>query len=146
MGRPVVYDWDAYAAELLDLLMASPDGLDRYEIEDRLDLVHPYHVGVVIQRLRRMLGESDTVNVVSAREGMRNVYYLSGNVADSMPWTQTRFRDQLTRLETLSAVWRSMVAGLDSRTAEGRVARNVLKWTERLMEDVRDELESGLIA
>jgi hypothetical protein len=145
-GRPSVYDWGAYAAELLDLLVTSPIGLDRYEIEERLDLAHPYHVGVVIQHLRRMLAKDDTVNVVVARDGFRSVYYLSGSVSESMPWTQTRFRDQLTRLETTAAIWRSVASGLDARSAEGRIARNILKWNERLLEDVRDELASGLIA
>lgn len=145
-GRPSVYDWGAYAAELLDLLVSSPNGLDRYEIEERLDLAHPYHVGVVVQHLRRMLAEDDTVNVIVARDGWRSVYYLSGSVSESMPWTQTRFKDQLTRLETTAAVWRSIAAGYDGRSPEGRVARNILKWNERLLEDVRDELSSGLIA
>lgn len=145
-GRPPIYDWDAYATELLDLLVSAPDGLDRYEIEERLDLEHPYHVGIVIQRLRQALGESDTVNVVAYRDGMRCVYYLSGSVAETTPWTRTRFRDQLTRLETMAAVWRSVAAGADRRSLEGRVAHNILKWTERLVEDVRDELTAGLTA
>lgn len=142
-GRPPVYDWDGYAMELFDLLTATPDGLDRYQIEERLALVHSYHVNQVIHRLRRVLGEGDTINVVHRKEGWRTVYFLSGDLDGTTPWTRTMCRDQLTRLETMSAVWRSIVTGSDGRTVEGRIARHILKWIDRLVEDVQDELTTS---
>lgn len=139
-GRPRIYDWDALAGDLLDLLASNPAGLDRYEIEEELGLAHPYHVAIVVRRLRQILGATHAVNVVVYREGWRSIYQLATDLEQVKPWTRTRGRDHLSGLETMAAVYRSMVAGSDGRSLEGRIFRHTLKCIERLVEDIRDEL------
>lgn len=135
-----VYDWDAMATDLFDALADRAEGMDRHEIIKALDLTREKHVYKVIRQLRLALGAGDTINVSIRRDRNRSVYFLTGVVEDVSPWSRTRMREQLSKLEGLSAVWHSLAAGTDGRTIAGKVARHVSLYLDRLLEDVRIEL------
>jgi hypothetical protein len=143
MARPRIYDYDALAGRLFDLLVANPDGLDWRQIRTALGLPASKHVYLTVRRLRMVLSEGDTINVPVQRIGMRSVYALSGLVDEATPWTRQRMREEASRAESLIAVWRSIVAGTDGRTGDGKTARHILKYHERLLEDIRIELGDG---
>lgn len=139
-GRPPIYDWDQLATDLFDLLFVHRGGLDGYEIGSLLGLPSMKHTHRVIRYLRLILGDTNTVNVVIQRTGHRYIYILTDDVNDVSPWSRTRMRDQMGRLESLAAVWHSQVSATDGRTLPGKVARHVSKYLDRMLEDVRIEL------
>lgn len=141
MSRRPAYNWDALATELFDQLVATPDGLDRHQIRARLNLPRAKPVYKIIRTLRMALGHGDVINVSLKRDGNRAVYFLAGTVDDVQPYTHARLQEQLSKLEGLAAVWSSIAAGIDGRTVDGKVARHVLRYLTRLVEDVRIELD-----
>lgn len=132
-----IYDHEALAARLYDLLAAKPDGLDIHEIAAHLEIPRE-QADMVVRKLRLILGEGDSINVPVRIEGRRHVYYLAGRPVDGAGWQAIRVKTMLSRLDVDRAWWRSMVTATSGRTKEGRMARAVEKYFNRLVEDVEE--------
>jgi hypothetical protein len=129
------------AGRLFDLLVGAPDGMDIHEVTAALG-VPQRQAEKVLNCLRRILGQDDTINVVWQMVGRRYVYQLSGNVNEGAQWQAYRMATKLSQLDVDLAYWRSVVRGCDGRTREGRMARVCLKHFERVTEDLREILET----
>lgn len=132
-------DWQALTADLFALLASHPDGLDRDEIAIELCLSVP-QVHTLVHKARRILGDTDSVNVVCDPVGPRWLYRLVGTLDDAQQWTSIKLRDARTRLVTQLAIWTSLLRGVDVRTLEGRVIKATVLSLRHLIENIDNEL------
>lgn len=131
------YDYDDLVNRLFDALADAPKGWTIHEISSYLEI--PRRVADnIIRALRMSLGDSDEINVVYRVDGKQRRYLLVGNFEDAKERLDIRLATYLANFETEVGILRSIVAGSDGRTREGRKARVVLKYFTRLREDLAE--------
>jgi len=98
----------------------------------------------VARKLRIMLGNDDTINLVCEPQGQSQPwrYQLVGTVDDARGWVTNRMTDCETRVVTILAICATLVSATDGRTAQGRRARIMNKGLARIVEDLA-ELDHG---
>jgi hypothetical protein len=131
---------DDTAGRLFDYAVTRPEGFTRGEACAALGVSH-YTFKRAAHKLRLILADDDTINLIANRPPLWRdqwLYQLVGNTADAMWWSTNRRKDSETRLRTIHAVNRSMVAGTTARTLDGRAARVIDKGLGRLIEDLDD--------
>jgi DNA-binding transcriptional MerR regulator len=137
MGRQRKYDREDLLNRLFDALVATPEGMTVHEITEHLEV--PRHVAEqVIRALRLLLGDVDQINCVYRKDGKKRRYVLVGNLDDAKERLDIRLATYLANFETEVSILKSIVAGSDGRTREGRKARFVLRHFVRLQEDLAD--------
>jgi len=136
-GRPSLYHYDDLVNRLFDGLADAPQGWTIHEIGTYLSV--PRQVGQeVIRRLRRLLADTDQVNVVYRVAGRARKYILIGTLEDAKERLNIRLATYQEQFATETAILRSLVAGSDGRSREGRKARVVLRAFTRALEDVAE--------
>lgn len=128
---------EARAAELFDLLVAHPDGLDKWDICFEMDIDEQLFFRA-LRCLRLTLGEGDTLTVPVRREGRRAFYFLSGSVAEGDEWVGERIKRARAQVQVDRAYWASLTNASDGRTLEGRYIRTLARWTNRVAEDLAE--------
>lgn len=93
-----------------------------------------------IWRLRKIFGDSDTINLVCDPNGYHEpwLYRLVGTLEEAKPWLDNRIGDCEGRIETTNAIAKSILAATDGRTLEGKSVRAMVKALTRLIEDLAD--------
>lgn len=131
-------------SELFDYLAEQPDGVTIDDIATHHS-VTVNHARDLIQGLRDVLGDSDTINVPCDPNpddpNGRWLYRLVGTMDDVQAWAGNRIGDTERRIRTQFSVIASVAAGADPRSMDGRKARLMKKALGRLLEDL-DELPS----
>ena len=102
--------------------------------------IGPRRVDDVIRKLRLVLGDDDTINVIAIPQRGPWLYSLVGTFVDASPWTINRTMDARARLESLSQVLASIVRGSDGRTTDGKLVRIAHRTIIRAMEDLAELL------
>jgi len=141
---------EARMVRLFDVLAAAPDGLDIYQIADKLYMSVSPDLYKVIRELRLQLGalsadEDERIRgytIPIRREGTRQVYFLSARREDGHEWQAVHVDTLTSRIEVDVAYWRSLTAIADGRSREGKIARACVKHFERLLEDITEIRDS----
>jgi len=141
MSDPELFPLPTRAERRRDELFAyaalRPHGFTVDEAMVDLDMDHR-GINCAIRNLRHFLGDTDSVNLTCDPQGRgeRWLYRLVGAMDDVRPWADNRIRDSRTRLVTMTAMMRSVVAATDGRTTEGRLARAMERGLRHLVEDL----------
>lgn len=126
------------AGVLYDFLVSRPEGATVDEMKVVLGGVHHSTVNDALRALRVILGHDDNINVVCDPGGRRErwTYQLVGDVDSARTWTANRLMDAESRIETMANVARSIEAGTDGRTKDGRKATMMRSTLDYLREQL----------
>ncbi len=125
--------------ELGTLLADSPAGMTINEMCRTLNW-NPATTRRAIRALRLVLGDADTINVVCEPTEHRQqwAYRLVGHLNEAQWYTSNRIDDLEARVVTQSAIARSIEAGTDGRTNDGKRARILARGLTRILEDIEE--------
>jgi hypothetical protein len=132
--------------DLIDFALANPDGIT---VEDMM-AEFGWNMRVAnetIRDVRLYLGEFEDINFPCdpdpADPTGRWLYRLVGTLDEVRGWTANRMGDAESRLRTMQAMMKSIVAATNGRTTIGRKARTTEKALRRLVEDLDDIVLDG---
>jgi len=135
MARSVTAD---EVGSLFDLLASR--GVTKPEMCAHLE-IGARRMDDVIRKLREVLGDDDTINLVAIpQHGGPWLYCLVGTYADAKVWTTNRTLDARSRLQSVNQVIASIARGADGRTTDGKMVRIVQRTIARAMEDLAELL------
>ncbi len=130
-------------SRLFDFAVEHEDGFTYQDVQEELGWKRAEFFKVA-NRMRLMLGNDDTINLVCEPQGPSEPwrYKLIGNLRDAGRWNGNRLQDCESRILTIHAVLASIVQAVDGRTSEGKRARVMHRMLGRLIEDLA-ELDHG---
>jgi hypothetical protein len=142
MGRRKLYDIDALAGRLYDMLAGAETicphdvrGLTIHEITAKLD-VPAQVVRRVIRSQRLLFGSDDEINVPIHICGTDRVYHLSAEILAGQQWMAARLKNEMAQEQVNIAWWQSMVRANAHDDVRRRYSELVLRDHERLLEDL----------
>ena len=124
------------AAQLYDLVVASPEGLKGSEMMALL-ACNKWQLDKAIFDVRRVFA-ADEINLVADPGKVREewTYQLVGNLDGSRWWVTNRVGDVEIRVATVVAILGSIHNAVDGRTLDGRKINLYMRHLGRLMEDL----------
>lgn len=130
---------DSEVDQAFDFFVAHPSGVTLTRLASHLRL-SPDQARRRIHMVRKVFANDPGVGLVCDPQGQGEqwLYRLVDNRQDAAKWNAGRARYSGTMLETWRNVNNSILLAHDARTAEGRLARFVVKQIERVLEDIAE--------
>lgn len=129
--------------EILDCLVAAPEGIDIYSIAAKIQVPLP-RTKKGMRELRLILGENDRIFVTCEPNGKQQpwLYKLVGggsmvNPEEHLFWISNRVGDSESRIHTMRMSMQAAATDLDHRTVLGKKAITIERHLRHLEEDLQ---------
>lgn len=125
---------DDHVTALFDFAMTRPEGFTRDEACADLEISEGTF-RAAMKALRILISDGTTsIPCTPIPDGSQWRYKLVSNRADVEPWAKNRITDAESRLDTMTAIMKPIVAATDGRTKDGRIAREMYLTFRQLKE------------